>query len=204
MFGEGLSTVSEKKKNAIVESASKLFLDKGYGAVSMDEVASHAKVSKRTVYNHFNSKEFLFAEVVRMAWDSVKLPSLDFKTGDDVREILEDFTYDFLSVMRSEKLTNLLRLVMGEAEKFPEIKNLYSQNGIRTVLSTVEGFFTAVDNEGILKIDDSSLAAQQYVGMIKESLFWPVMVGVFDQPSKEREEQVIESAMDIIFKVYSI
>ncbi|ADD68592.1 transcriptional regulator, TetR family [Denitrovibrio acetiphilus DSM 12809] len=194
---------SEKKKEAILESASELFLSKGYGDVSMDEIAKCACVSKRTVYNHFPSKELLFAEMVRLTWTSIEQPSLDIENSDDVREVLKAYTLNFLDIMRSEKFSNLLRLMMGESERFPELKKMYSEHGIRTVLSTVNEFFMSVNDAGILCIQDPMLTAQQYVGMVKESLFWPVLLGLFKQPTAERDELVVNSAIDIIFTTYS-
>ncbi len=56
-------TLSDKKRYYIVKAASELFLNKGYGSVSMDEIAGRAKVSKRTVYNHFSAKEVLLLKL---------------------------------------------------------------------------------------------------------------------------------------------
>jgi TetR/AcrR family transcriptional regulator of autoinduction and epiphytic fitness len=55
-------TLSQRKHLAIIEAAIVEFKDNGYNASSMDAVAAHAQASKRTVYNHFPSKEALFVE----------------------------------------------------------------------------------------------------------------------------------------------
>src|SRR5690349_15966702 len=49
---------------AIKEAATGLFLEKGYQATSMDEIAAAAQVSKQTIYTHFVNKEALFADLV--------------------------------------------------------------------------------------------------------------------------------------------
>jgi AcrR family transcriptional regulator len=51
-------------REAIVEAAERLFLERGFGAVSMDELASAAGVARRTVYNQFTSKEEIFREML--------------------------------------------------------------------------------------------------------------------------------------------
>ncbi|MEK3795670.1 TetR/AcrR family transcriptional regulator [Paenibacillus sp. FSL R7-0204] len=56
----------EETKNRILEHASSLFAQKGYGAVSMNEVCSAAKVSKGSLYHHFPSKDELFLYVVEV------------------------------------------------------------------------------------------------------------------------------------------
>ena len=54
----------EETKNRILQNASHLFAHKGYGAVSMNEVCTAAKVSKGSLYHHFPSKDELFLHVV--------------------------------------------------------------------------------------------------------------------------------------------
>ena len=51
-----------KKREAILEGAQDVFINMGFEAASMDKVAEQAGVSKRTVYNHFGSKEKLYVE----------------------------------------------------------------------------------------------------------------------------------------------
>ena len=63
--GEDLGNKSQvapmnAKAVAIMQAAKALFLEHGFGAVSMDQIARQAGVSKATVYAHFTSKEKLF------------------------------------------------------------------------------------------------------------------------------------------------
>ncbi len=51
-------------REAIVEAASRLFLERGFGSVSMDELAEAAGLARRTLYNQFTSKEEIFREML--------------------------------------------------------------------------------------------------------------------------------------------
>ena len=51
-------------RDAIVEAAVRLFLERGFGSVSMDELAEAAGVARRTLYNQFASKEEIFREML--------------------------------------------------------------------------------------------------------------------------------------------
>src|ERR1700733_16307409 len=51
-------------RDALVEAAVRLFLERGFGAVSMDELAEAAGVARRTLYNQFTSKEEIFREML--------------------------------------------------------------------------------------------------------------------------------------------
>ena len=55
-----LESRSARKRRAIVEAATTLFLENGYRGTSMDQIAAVARVSKQTVYKHFSDKEALF------------------------------------------------------------------------------------------------------------------------------------------------
>lgn len=62
--------LTDRKRVAVVSAAIEEFLAAGFDATSMDRIAARANVSKRTVYNHFPSKEALFAEILRQLWDA--------------------------------------------------------------------------------------------------------------------------------------
>ncbi len=195
-------TLSDKKRYYIVKAASELFLNKGYGSVSMDEIAGRAKVSKRTVYNHFSAKEVLFAEVANHTWACLEPPEIGDYINKDVGEALKEFAYRMLKVLRSEKYTKLLRLVMGESGRFPELSELYAKHSIRPFLRTLEEYFSIKADSGELNIKDPALAAQQYLGIVKESLFWPVILSVLPMPTPERDTHVIETSVQILLDMY--
>jgi len=53
----------ELKRKRLMEQAERLFMEKGYKAVTMEEVAAAAGISKMTIYNQYHSKENLFTEI---------------------------------------------------------------------------------------------------------------------------------------------
>ncbi|MDP9134132.1 MAG: TetR/AcrR family transcriptional regulator, partial [Actinomycetota bacterium] len=67
---------SEKATNAILEAAAELLLLRGLGAMSMDEVAERAGVSKATIYRWWPSKEMLALDAL-LAWAAVRAPTRD-------------------------------------------------------------------------------------------------------------------------------
>ena len=56
---------AEQKQHVIVGAAEALFLQQGYGVISMDQIAKKAGVTKQTVYRYFSSKNELFAAVMQ-------------------------------------------------------------------------------------------------------------------------------------------
>ena len=72
---------SVRKRSAILDAATTLFLRNGYLGTSMDEIAALARVSKQTVYKHFADKESLFAAIVAAAVDAAGDPVLEEADG---------------------------------------------------------------------------------------------------------------------------
>jgi len=67
--------LTDLKRSAIVQAAISEFRTSGFEITSMDKIAATAGVSKRTVYNHFPSKEELFAEILHKLWASISAQS---------------------------------------------------------------------------------------------------------------------------------
>jgi AcrR family transcriptional regulator len=55
---------ADQTRKRIVDGAYKLFRRRGYARVTMDDIAAEAKLTKRTLYHHFNSKDQLLAHVL--------------------------------------------------------------------------------------------------------------------------------------------
>lgn len=194
---------ADKKKQAALEAAARLFLSKGYGSVSMDEIAAEANISKRTLYNRFPSKEALFGEVVTDIWESLDIPVLPSAKGSDIKNALTDFARKLLALLRSERFSGLLRLVAGESGRFPELSKLYGENSIQPLIDGLGGYFAECASLGILKTDDHQFAARQFLGMVKENLFWPILLGIYPMPSEAEDAEVIKKSIDIILRIYA-
>src|SRR5215472_14803554 len=112
---------SARKRRAIVEAATKLFLQSGYLGTNMDEVANLARVSKQTVYKQFSSKETLFIEIVTSMVNAGSNAVPRFVDGADLHEYLCDYAYRQLRVVLTPPLMQLRRMVIGEVGRFPEL-----------------------------------------------------------------------------------
>src|ERR1700682_6588053 len=84
-----LKTRGGGSREAIVEAAERLFLERGFGSVSMDELAEAAGVARRTLYNQFASKEEIFREMLaRLSSQLEKAFPPGVETKGDVEDVL--------------------------------------------------------------------------------------------------------------------
>lgn len=135
-MGAELDSRSDRKQKALL-AATELFLNKGYDGATMDEVAAIAEVSKPTIYRYFSDKEHLFAAIVRATLS-------EFHTFDD---LASDFAAQpasaelglvmlanrMMSTMMRPRMLRLHRLIIANAERFPEICRLWYEQGLQHV-----------------------------------------------------------------------
>ena len=157
---------SIRKRRAIVEAATDVFLRNGYRGTSMDEIATRAAVSKQTVYKHFADKESLFSAIVRAAVDAAGDPVLGDATAladsDDLATDLRALARQQLEQVVQQRLMRLRRLVIGEANRFPELGRAFYERGAGRSTAALATAFEHLTARGLLKAHDPELAAAHF------------------------------------------
>jgi TetR/AcrR family transcriptional regulator, mexJK operon transcriptional repressor len=149
---------STRKRRAILEAATTLFLRNGYLGTSMDEIAALARVSKQTVYKHFADKESLFSAIVTAAVDAAGDQVLEDTTAlagsDDLATDLRDLARRQLGSVMQPPLMQLRRLVIGEANRFPELGRAFYERGAGRSTAALAAAFERLTARGLLHADD--------------------------------------------------
>jgi TetR/AcrR family transcriptional repressor of mexJK operon len=162
-------TRTDRKRDAILTAATAVFLRSGFRGTTMDDIAARAHVSKQTVYKQFTDKERLFREIVDGmvgASDSI-MGALTAAYGPEQPTTLADLegrltqvARTFLDgVLRPEVLA-LRRLVIAEADQFPDLARAYYESGPTRGIATVRGLLEPVIRSGLLAGDPATIAAQ--------------------------------------------
>jgi TetR/AcrR family transcriptional regulator of autoinduction and epiphytic fitness len=194
--------LSPRKRAAILRAAGDAFRRDGFHAATMDAIAEDAGVSKRTVYNHFPSKDVLFDVVTEDLWGQLA-------AGDEAARDRSRTVEQRLAVLAREKLgalidprvVGLLRAVLGDQARSPELLRAYG--GGRGQL----GLSRLLDEEvaaGRLAIEHVDLAAAQFWGLTLGSLFWPLVIGFRTAPDETEREIVIEEAVRTFVARYGV
>ena len=102
--------------------------------------------------------------------------------------------------LRLPEVTGLLRLVIAEQHRIPEVAAEFQSVGKGPAVGLVERYFAGQHERGRLAVPDPLLAAQQFLGAVKESLFWPALIGV---PTSRDEDAVIQAAIAMILRNYA-
>ena len=160
---EGRST---RKRRAILEAATGVFLRNGYVGTSMDEIAARAGVSKQTVYRHFADKEGLFTALVLSTIDQVGLPFYEelpaLEDTEDLERDLRELARRLVGVVMQPRLLQLRRLVIAEAGRFPALGRRYYERGPGRTAKTLAASFERLAERGLLTLDDPLTAASHF------------------------------------------
>ncbi|QNS08427.1 TetR/AcrR family transcriptional regulator [Streptomyces xanthii] len=171
---------SARKHQAIMEAATAVFMEKGYAGTSMDDIARLAAVSKQTVYKHFSDKEKLFAAIVLATTDRLDTTIdllADIPTdAANLEENLTRLARDFLTSLTHPQVIQLRRLIIANADVFPDLGTEWYQRGFERGLATLAATFQRLTDEGLLHIDDTLLAANHFSGLL---LWIPVNQAMF-------------------------
>ena len=196
--------LTDRKREAIVAAAIAEFRDNGFEVTSMDKIAATAGVSKRTVYNHFPSKEELFTEILNKLWaSSVAQLDVSYSSAQPLRDQLRVLLHAKMKMMSDANFLDLARVAIAATIQSPE-----RAQGIVNRLSEREEGFTlwvrAAQEDGRLKAVDPCFAAHQVQSLLKAFAFWPQIT--LGQPTLDAATQanVIESAMDLFLAGYEI
>jgi TetR/AcrR family transcriptional repressor of mexJK operon len=202
---------SARKRRDIIEAATALFLRNGYQGTSMDEIAAQAGVSKQTVYKNFADKEELFRAIVEgVAGNSDRVVSdlgaaftaTEVRTADDLAALLASVGRRFLdSVLRSEVLS-LRRLVIAEADRFPDLARAYYERAQSRGIETVAGALRTHADAGLIAMDDPRLAAAHFAYLAlaiaqDRALFTPT-----DLPGDAERDRLSREAARVFVAAY--
>lgn len=157
---------SPGKRRAILDAARTLFLQRGYARTSMDDVATAADVSKQTVYAHFVDKTRLFTDLIMgdiAGSESSDHPLIEtMPDSDHVERDLRDFARAHLADVMQPELLRMRRMLIGEAESFPELAKTWYEAGPMRSCAVFAKWFEALDGRGRLHVPDAMLAAQHF------------------------------------------
>ncbi len=183
-----MPTLSARKKVAILEAAIELFQLNGFQGTSMDAIAARAEVSKRTVYNHFPSKQDLFETIAQSVWESVnEATALDFNPGLAVEEQLKTLAMKELELVSDPDFLKLSRVLMAEFIHNQEMAQKILERFDKEQSSYTTWMQAAAEHRA-LNITDATEAGAQFHALIKAQAFWPqIMFGQEPMPTDLHE-----------------
>jgi AcrR family transcriptional regulator len=153
------------KQEQILHGAMQVFLEIGYAGTSMDRVAAAAGVSKQTIYSHFRDKEGLFKALMERVTINRLRPifTRDEKLAGAPDVVLREIAETFLTLKSDPEYHSLLRVIIAESKRFPELAKLYTETVIKQGRLLLCRYFDAHPE---LNFTDSEAISHIFIGSL--------------------------------------
>jgi TetR/AcrR family transcriptional regulator of autoinduction and epiphytic fitness len=187
-------------REAIVGAAQRLFLERGFGAVSMDDLAAAAGVARRTLYNQFASKEEIFREMLlRVSGQLEDAFPPGIETRGEVEDVLRLIARMILGLHQNPEYLGFLRMVVADSRQFPWIAEEFAAV-MEPQTERFVRYLAHLTAMGILDCRNPMLAAHQFMGMLNELSLWPWMTGRESLPVPEKD--IVEETIRMFLQHY--
>jgi TetR/AcrR family transcriptional repressor of mexJK operon len=203
---------SARKRRAITEAATALFLRDGYRNTSMDQVAADAAVSKQTVYKQFADKEQLFRDIVLGVTGNSEAVIADMTSAlrndgvvshAELRAILTDLARRYIDGVLQPHVIALRRLIIAEAERFPDLARTYFEQAPARAIEVIADALETYAERGLLTAGDPRLAAAHFAYLVlaipqDRAQFYPG-----ERPSAAERDRLADEAVRIFLAAYA-
>jgi AcrR family transcriptional regulator len=158
----GSDSGADDTRRRILLAAAQVFAEKGYARASTRTLADAAGVNEVTLFRHFGSKKNLFAAIVDEYAAPALATTLEAQLTWDYRQDLLMMGKQVLGLLLKRR--DSMRLMLCEAEHFPEVRDVVAQNPrrLRQVLSV---YLRQQIERGIVRPLHAEAAAQAFWGM---------------------------------------
>lgn len=192
-----------QKRDRILRAALGEFSKNGYAGASMVAIAKRAGVSKPTLYQYIGQKDDIFRAVLEQGRAAILAP-LEVAADKDMVGVLWEFAWAYADYVLHPETLSIARLIIGEAERLPDIALQYHQNGPAQALAGIAAYIEAKRAAGVLRFENSDLAAEHLWSLIlsgprNHALHFPA-----DLPSEAELHRSIQSGLQAFLRAYSV
>jgi len=191
----------EETRAVILDAARREFASSGYAATSMESVARRAGVSTKTLYRLIPTKAALFEAIITDGIDRfVSRIRLRACENGDIECALREALIACGELILDGPVIALLRTVIGESDKFPEIADTFYNKAIKRTESTLANWLKAQADRGLISIDDATEAAGMLLGMLAFQPQRAVMFGHAPAPDRKELERRAQISAQLFLK----
>jgi TetR/AcrR family transcriptional regulator, mexJK operon transcriptional repressor len=195
---------AQRSREQIRAAAHRLFLQHGYLATSTDAILAEAGFSsKETLYRHYASKEDLFVDV--LAHLTLEQPRFSSKLAEmpaphdlpSLRQALTGLAREILSLMIQPEYLALLRIIIAEMPRFPQLGSLFGATVPQRGLSILTALLRQAREQQIIADVDFDAVTRALLGGLLTYALTGLVFAWEDAhpPALERADAVVEVIM---------
>lgn len=182
----------------ILDAAFEEFVERGYVATRVEDIADRVGVTKGTIYFYFENKEVLFSQMIR----HISTPFGDMLSNastmegsciERLRRLIESF---YSEIVDNRRTRELLRFVIAEGSRFPEVLDQHHSEFIDPLIEHVQSVLDEGVRRGEFRADSAALA---------EVVFGPVLSMMMSDLIYDNRRRIDRSAyqtahLDLLFR----
>jgi len=193
-----------EKRRQILAGAREVFLERGFDAASMGDIARAAGVSKGTLYVYFEDKVDLFGALVSRECEETAEAMFVLDAAEpDLEAALTKLGLSFVEAMLRPCHVATVRTVIAVADKFPTIGLRFLEAGPNSGTRRLSAFLQAKVEQGVLEIEDTDAAASLFLSLSKDTILAPVLFGAAASIDRAQIETVVARAVKLFMSVYA-
>lgn len=185
-------------RDRLLDTASSLFLEYGYGNLSLETIARDARVSMRTIYNQFGGKSGLFGAVIRRFSDQ-------FVAGLSEKHVLEHspeealvfFAKQYVHRITRPDVVRMRAILIGESPRFPDLATQFYEQGPQRTLDHLAQFFTLQQQVGCFSAMDPHFLADQFLSALRSERFQKLQLGLEPTPDEAEIDVWVRQVVDL-------
>lgn len=187
----------EQRRATILAASAQIFFEQGYAATSIDSIIAKIGGSKRNIYSEFGSKEGLFTALVTEITDNALADMTVERLADpDLKNTLMEFGRRLIEVYISPTVVGVLRTVMAETSRFPELARAFYEKGPSRASARLAELLERSKARGEINVRDCLLSADNFTGMLRGNLHLQVVLGLREPPDPDEIETILTSVVE--------
>ncbi len=197
------ATLKAQKRSAIVNAATDCFHRFGFDHASMDSIAQHANVSKRTVYNHFPSKDLLFVEIVdQLKADAATAFHFQYDSTTSLLQQLRTFSRSVIDFHCRPDSRQRIRILVSRFLDSPELANTLFGNA-KIFEGSLSDWIRCAKRQRRLISCDVPFAAKQHLALLESFVVWPQLLKNAPVPEGKERLRIARGAAEMFVARYA-
>lgn len=179
---------NEALGQTIVDAACELFEELGFHATTLDKVAQRAKISKLSIYRHFENKEALFSAAIAARCHQFAPQALFEGVDGSAEDQLMAVGSSLLRTLLNPDVRSVEAMIMADKTNQKSLSKLHYEAGPAHVIAQIEALLRQLHAKAVLNVTDPLRSARLFAALIKGSDL--LIIARFDEARAEDDNEI--------------
>ncbi|NUT85945.1 TetR/AcrR family transcriptional regulator [Pseudomonas corrugata] len=179
---------NEALGQTIADAACELFVELGFQATTMDKVAQRAKISKLSIYRHFENKEALFSAAIAAHCQQFAPQALFEGVGGSAEDQLMAVGSTLLRTLLSPDVRSVEAMIMADKTNQKSLSKRQYEAGPAYVIAQIEALLRQLHAKAVLNVPDPLQSARLFAALFKGSDL--LIIARFDEARAENDDEI--------------